>query len=170
MAVTPDIKVMKKRKLNFARDSEEGQSLVELAIVSVLLIFILVAVVDLGRAYFVFLALQDAAGEGAAYGTIHPTWCKEDNNPNPNNIAYRIRNESPSGMISWDDTTVFVEAPFPTPGNTISITVIYDYPLITPLIGTLAGGGTLPVRAQAVQTILASDGDGFFTGEVCIDE
>jgi hypothetical protein len=154
----------------FAKESEEGQSLVELAVVSVLLIFILVAVVDLGRAYFIFLALQDAAGEGAAYGTIHPTWCQEDDNPSPNNIAYRVRHESPSGMISWDDTTVLVTAPFPTPGNTISVTVIYNYPLITPFMGALAGGGTLPVRAQAVQTILASDGDGIFTGEVCIDE
>jgi len=150
---------------------ESGQSLVELAVVLGLLVFILVAVVDLGRAYFIFLALQDAAAEGAAYGAIHPSWHGQPDLPetncnyveaplshdDPNNITYRVQNESPSGMISWTDACVSVEAIFPTPGNTISVTVVYDYQVITPLIGIFVGDDTIPVRAQAAQTILSSD-------------
>jgi Flp pilus assembly protein TadG len=47
---------------------ENGQSMVEFAFGMVILMIILVGIVDLGRAFFTFMALRDAAQEGAVYG------------------------------------------------------------------------------------------------------
>jgi Flp pilus assembly protein TadG len=49
---------------------EQGQSLVELAISLVVLLTLLAGVMDFGRAFFTFVALRDAAQEGAAYASV----------------------------------------------------------------------------------------------------
>lgn len=138
------------------KGGEQGQALVEFAMSLVLLLLILMGVIDLGRVYFTLLALQDAVGEGAAYGLIHPTWHGESDSPNPNNITYRTQNESPSGLLDWSETTVTVDAPYPTPGNQITVTIAFDYEFITPIMQAVLGG-TITVQATAIQVIMSSD-------------
>ena len=50
---------------------ENGQSLVEMALSMTLLLILLAGVVDLGRAFFTFIALRDAAQEGASYAAVY---------------------------------------------------------------------------------------------------
>ena len=50
---------------------ESGQSLVELALSMTLLLILLAGVVDLGRAFFTYIALRDAAQEGASYAAVY---------------------------------------------------------------------------------------------------
>lgn len=57
---------------NFTR-SEKGSSLVEVAIFLPLLLTLLLAVVDLGRAYYQADEVAGAAHAGAMYGTQHAT-------------------------------------------------------------------------------------------------
>ena len=52
--------------------AQEGQSLVEVAISFSLLVLLLGGLVDLGRAFFIFIALEDAAGEAALFAPIEP--------------------------------------------------------------------------------------------------
>lgn len=134
-----------------------------MAILGTVLIALLAGVLDLGRLYFAYLALQDAAEEGAAYGSVHPLrWCADDAacpgkaNANPNNITFRARSESPSGLITWDTAAVTVTAPNTAPGNPITVTMTYEYKLLTPVIGTIVGSQTLPLQATAVAVILSA--------------
>ena len=138
-------------------DGESGQALVEAGLVFILILLLLGGLVEFGWAYFHYLALQDAAGEGAAYGTMFPTWHYATDNANPNNVEYRVRNESQTQILDWTSptTTVAINAPFTTPGNQITVTVTYDYELITPLLAGLVSDGTINLRATAVQTILS---------------
>ncbi len=53
--------------------NERGQSLVELAISLTIILLLLAGAVDFSIAYFSFSAMQDAAQEGALYGSINPT-------------------------------------------------------------------------------------------------
>jgi Flp pilus assembly protein TadG len=53
------------------RKSNKGQSLVEFALILPLLILILIGVFDLGRALFALITINNAAREGARYGTLH---------------------------------------------------------------------------------------------------
>lgn len=50
-----------------------GQSLVEFALVLPLIIAVLVMTIDLGRVYFTYVGLRNAAREAAIYGGYHPT-------------------------------------------------------------------------------------------------
>ena len=51
---------------------ERGQSLVELAISLTVMLLLLSGAVSFGMALFSYVAIRDAAGEGALYGSIRP--------------------------------------------------------------------------------------------------
>jgi Flp pilus assembly protein TadG len=143
------------RILSHRKEGESGQALAEATIVIILVLLLLGGLVEFGWAYFRYLAMQDAAGEGAAYGIVYSTWQTPDDSPDPNNIVYRVQNESSAPILDWSSTTVNVEAPFTTPGNLITVTVTFEHELITPILSRMVSDGTITLRAQAVQTILA---------------
>lgn len=156
------------------KDGQSGQSLVEMAIMLVVLITLLAGVLDLGRAYYVYLSLQDAAGEGATYGSIfpdrlgpHDPAVPSDEDPcqenlenecdNPNNVVYRVQNEAPAGgLVDWSNTNVTATVPDPgnpEAGDPITVVVTYEYEVITPVIEVFTGD-TMTLRATAVNTIV----------------
>jgi Flp pilus assembly protein TadG len=137
------------------KESESGQALAEAALVFIIVILLLAGLVEFGWAYFHYLALQDAAGEGAAYGIMFSGWHDSTDNPDPNNITYRVQNESQSGILDWSTTDVQVDAPFLSAGNKITVTVNYTHTLITPLLTFFVDDGQIPLRGRAVQTILS---------------
>lgn len=144
------------------QEGESGQALVESALVLLIVVLLIAGLVEFGWAYFRYLAMQDAAGEGAAYAMMFATWHQGDNtlpyyNEDPNNIAYRVKNESQSPILDWTALDVTVQMPVPSynPGNQITVTVTYEHDLITPLLSDFISDGTITLRAQAVQTILA---------------
>ncbi len=149
---------------------ERGQSLVELAISFMVIAFLLSGVVDLGRAFFVLIALRDAAQEGAIYASLDP-----DNN---SGILSRIQYSS-SGPIdfltdpglSFSVTTEGKDPPseatvgpvycagFYDDGgdikaNTITVTVIYNFPITMALIQAMVPGNAITLRASSTYSIL----------------
>ncbi len=147
---------------------ERGQSLVEFALIGTFLLMVLMGILDLGRAYFTYLALRDAAAEGAYFAqkyplawcgtpaettcTATPTYLKAD----PDNIVYRIRNSSPGGLVNWDNASVSITAPGTIKaGDYITVTVSYPYNILTPFVGTLVGSQTLTLRATSVSVIVS---------------
>jgi hypothetical protein len=63
-----------KSRGNRGRQSRErGQSLVETAIVFPVLLLLLAAVVDFGRAFDAYIVLTNAAREGARFGAVKPS-------------------------------------------------------------------------------------------------
>ena len=61
---TPSLFIFKRR------DSEWGQSVVEFALVLPLLVFLMVAIIDLARIYTTMLSVESAAREAADYGSF----------------------------------------------------------------------------------------------------
>ncbi len=120
-------------------DKQSGQSLVEMAVMMIVILLILGGVLDFGRMYFTYLALQNAAGEGAAYGAIHPDWIDSSDNDDPNNVVYRTQNESTGTLIDWSTTVVNVEVPNLAGGEPVTVTVSYDYDVITPMVEVITG-------------------------------
>ena len=51
---------------------EDGQSMVELALTLTFLLILLAGTMDLGRAFFTWIEMRDAAQEGAVYGSLCP--------------------------------------------------------------------------------------------------
>ncbi len=131
---------------------QDGQSLVEMAILMIVLLLIMGGVLDLGRMYFTYLALQNAAGEGAAYGAIYPEWIDSGDNSDPNNIEYRVRTESTGSLIDWSTTNIQVEVPSLDGGSPITVTVEYEYDVITPMIQAITGE-TVTLRGRDTANI-----------------
>ena len=147
-----------------SRRSEHGQSLVEFSLFVAFLGVLLAGVVDLGRVYFTYLALKDAAGEGAYFGAAYPA-CMNDavqSNPayqgcgNPNNITYRVINSNPQGgMVNWSTATVTATLPsMIEPGQLLTVSVSADYQLITPFVGAIVGGQSIKLGAKSVAVIV----------------
>jgi hypothetical protein len=89
---------LRRRSLN---RSERGQSMVEMALMMTILLVVLSAVLDLGRGFFSFIAIQNAAAEGALYAAINPR-CRVPSMmgcTDPNNVVFRTRHESPDGLV-----------------------------------------------------------------------
>jgi hypothetical protein len=153
---------MKNPGAGHTRRSESGQSLVEFIGFATVLLIILGGVLEIGRAYFAYVAIENGAGEGALYAAYHPTWIDADSSegqqPQFENIIYRTTHESPSGIVDWNLARVIVEQPATLAvGEPITVSVIYSHTLMTPFITILSDDGILPLRAQAIHLIIRLD-------------
>ncbi len=141
-------------------DLQRGQSLVELAVILVILLLLVAGIVDLGRAFFAYIALRDAAQEGAVYGSICPTDTPA--------IINRVRSSSSTPIDLTDGAHVQVQCFFvvggsdiacggssPTAGNGVKVRVTYNnFPVTMPFMGTILGTQTLTLHAEVQDTIL----------------
>ncbi len=138
--------------LAMLRQGERGQSLVELAISLTIILLLLAGAVDFSIAYFSFSAMQDAAQEGALYGSINPT--------DEAGIITRVRRASTTPVDLSNEDLVDVKVTLPEApedaceGNEIRVNVIYDYPISMPFIGTYIGSQKITLNASVTDTIL----------------
>ncbi len=154
--------------------SERGQSLVELAISLTVMMLLLSGAVSFGMAFFSYVALRDAAQEGALYGSINPyddvnhdgkfeygepvnladitTRVRASSNAplNLTNSAITVNATATTGNACEGSTTI---GGVPTP-NAVQVTVSYAYPVFMPFIGAIIGSQTIPLQATATDTIL----------------
>lgn len=169
-------------KIDLKKRAQRGQSMVEFALSLVLLITLLSGLLDLGRIYFIYTQLEDAAGEGALYLAMKPR-CRTSAGAgcsDPGNAMYRIRN-SGGGLVDWSDPLIAdvniqyqdTAAPldcggdlgidcYPAPAttyrfslrDTVVVTITYQVPLLTPIVPQIAGRAFLPLTVRATQSII----------------
>lgn len=147
-----------RRQIRLARPRERGQAVVEFALVMVFFLMFMLAVIDLGRAFFTVVGLENAAAEGALYGMANPTCEKSSDGTNcadPNNIEYRIKHESENVLL--DPTLIQFDVKpdnyaARVPGSMIGVTVTYPFRPIIPLLSTF-GADPLWLRRNAFQLI-----------------
>jgi hypothetical protein len=125
--------------------ADRGQSLTEFAVGITLLLILLAGVLDLGRAYFTFLSLRDAAQEGALYGSLAPTDTAA--------IRARVRTSSgwPVDFSTFTDAQIAINVSGPAcAGSELVVTLQMDFIMAAPFIG----GRVLPLTAEAKDTVL----------------
>lgn len=112
--------------------SERGAGAVEMAFLAILLFILAAGTVDLGRALFTYIAVQDAAQEGTLYASYRP----EDAGP------VRDRVVDSTDFPALDPANVEVSCPggTPTGGDTIAVRVTHEVDLFTPIVGNFLGG------------------------------
>ena len=136
---------------------ERGQSLVEFVLILPVLLIILAGMLDLGRLYFAYVAVTDAAAEGAAYAAIHPEYTAIPPEDEDNEIVNRAQAAS-GGLVEIDRSLVLAPPP-PTvaSGEPVTVTVSYTFTLATPFISAMVPDGVLMLRAVATEVILAGE-------------
>lgn len=161
------------KEKNHHHKLERGQSFTEMALSFVFFLFFVMGMLDLGRLYFLFVALEDSAGEAALFLALNAncpdepgsemctTMMTEGDCPehciDPNNA--RDRAEKASGLIDMDkeDADLSYELLPATETSEYMVRVILEYPfdLLTPVVADLVGSGTVKLRAEATQVLLS---------------
>lgn len=131
-----------------------GQSLVEVALTFPILVMLLLGLLDLGRAYYALVVLNDAAAEGAAYAATHQT---------EGDIIGRVRAAEATSLVPMDDTAAVDVDVWPEGealqsiaiGSGVTVTATYQMPIFTPFVNGLVGSGSLTLRGSATQPVLS---------------
>jgi hypothetical protein len=123
----------------------------------VLLLIILSGLLDIGRAYFIYIAMEDGAGEAALYLSIDPA-CKTAADgaqcADPNNAEYRAR-QAGGDNLNWSAATITMTRPeLYGVGDPVSVTIEYSVQLITPFMPRISGLNPIHLKAHATQTII----------------
>lgn len=153
---------MRKDFYHNRKKSEQGQSMVELAISFMVIILVLAGAVDFGRAFFAIIALRDAAQEGALYASINPD--------DETGIESRVQTMSSSPIdmsaipatdidVSWSDPSHKCAGFYDNAGieesYAVSVSVEYDFNFTMPMIQEIFPGGILRLVIDDTHTILA---------------
>jgi hypothetical protein len=103
---------------------------VEMALLSILLFLLVAGIVDIGRVLFANIGLQEAAQEGAIYGSF---------NPDPVEIEKRVLSAVEYPPIDEPIAITCTENIAPQTDE-ISVRVTHTVDLITPIVGQWFGG------------------------------
>jgi Flp pilus assembly protein TadG len=144
---------------------ERGQSLVELTLGFLALSVILMGMLDIGRLYFTYIAVEDAAGEAALFLAVRPNCYDSSDNAvcGANNTAIARAQNATGGLLAldwsdtdhnyvevWYDGVQYDDPPVAAVGRSIEVQITYRYEFMTPLLSL----GFLDLTASAQQIMV----------------
>jgi Flp pilus assembly protein TadG len=125
----------------------------------IVLLFLLAGAINFGIAFFDYVAIRDAAQEGALYGSINPPTDNENGtlNLDTTSIVTRVQqsSSSPVNLLTAPTAVTFdTTAKRTCPGHLLTVKVAYDSPVLMPIVGIFTN--TIHITASAVSSILIS--------------
>jgi len=127
------------------RSMTAGQALVEFALILPLLILILMGIFDLGRAFYAYSVVANAAREGARAGVI-ATATDAD-------IRAAVRRYAIGLEPIPDSKITIIPSGSRTSGGIVVVKVEYDFTAVTPLIDTFLPNGKLTLSSTATMRV-----------------
>jgi Flp pilus assembly protein TadG len=128
---------------------ERGQSLIEFAFGALVLIVLLAGIVDLGRGFYSYVVIANAAREGARYCSVHPDDLAGVEAAAQAKIvlAQGATLEDPPCACA-DGSGGAISCTDEENARTATVAVDYDFQAATPLISRITGGdGTIHLRS-----------------------
>jgi len=166
------------------RGGRRGQSLAEFALVSMLLVLLLGGVVEFGFLFDHKLELSNAARAGARWGAFHSSSWSAAATPGSDTIEGQVQGAGGTSGLANDDSHVLIEyltvsggslvqcghysagsgafvaqsgytqSSCVTSGNLVRVTLTKSYPLVTGILGSLAGA-SVTVHAVATMPVMS---------------
>lgn len=123
-------------------ENEDGQSLVEFALVLPILLLLICAIIDFGWLYYNQITLNNAAREGARYAVIHydPT----------TNWREETEDRMIGAMVGVRSATAIVSDPV---AQQITATVTSDTMILTGFTSTILGKRTMELHATCTMRL-----------------
>ena len=150
-----------KSQRNTNQRTERGQSLTEFALALVILLTLVAGIVDLGRMFFAYIIIRDAAQEGAVYGSIAD---KSDLTAFQTEVESRVKeaftdpdnpSDTPIDISKLQVQTNVIGATCATPGSGVRVKVDYAVPVTMPFLGTIIGSQEMKMSAIVENAILS---------------
>lgn len=142
------------RKKSLLPRSAKGQSLVELAISLLILLYLLSGAVEFGIIFFQFVQLRDAVQEGALYGSINPhdaaaiedrAQAASDKPIDLSTVSFTVTVTDPAGVDK--DIALACE------GDGITVSATFNHQVFMPFMSAFIGP-TIPLNAEVTDTVL----------------
>jgi hypothetical protein len=111
----------------------KGQTVVELALVLPVLIFLLLAIMEGGRIFAAYLELQNAARDGARYAAIH---CPEDSKWDTW-VSGELTTWIHGRLSMLGSSNLTIECA--KKSSSVEVVLKYPLPVTTPIISSLTG-------------------------------
>jgi Flp pilus assembly protein TadG len=162
--------IIMKKQLRFPR-SAKGQSLVELAISLVILLYLLSGAVEFGILFFRYVQLRDAAQEGALYGSTKPDDVTgiearaKGSSQSPLNLPVLLKS---AGDLNAGEVDIDISIDGAASGtanyalwdcegsnHAITVTLTYNHRIFMPFLPQLIGRSEIPLDASVTDTILS---------------
>lgn len=124
-----------------ASDNEQGQAIVEFALVVPILLLLLVGIMEFGLAFSADLNLQNATREGARLAVTGATDAQ---------ITQRVINTA--STLDPSKLTVSISPSARPQGTSVTVTSQYQFTYITPLISRFTGGALQTFTAKVTMT------------------
>ena len=115
---------------------ERGQSLTEFALILPVLLLLVMAILDFGRAVYAYSVVANAAREGARFGSVSP------------DDSAGIVDAATGAAIGLESARLVVTVTHPD-STSVRVAVSYGFELITPLISNILGSQGLTLRSSA---------------------
>lgn len=147
------------RRRRGQRRQMAGQGLVEFALVLPVFLLLIAVSIDLGRAFYAYVAIENAAKEGAFFGATNPR-CDTSGKQgctDPGNVSWKV-NDDLSGLAGSTVTVGCLAGGAPVSvesckeGNQYRVGVSHPFRLVTPILA--AFGGTWTIKATATSLVL----------------
>jgi hypothetical protein len=144
-----------------------GQSVAEFAVVLPIMLLILAGAVDLGRVFYAYVAVENAAKEGALYGARHPLCGSASPTcPDPRNVRWIVENEAANLKDRSGASQLTTKAACRTSagslvqpindcvnGDVYVVEVTHSFRLVTPILGDVVGS-SLTLGASSEATVV----------------
>ena len=145
--------------------SERGQSLVELGISLLILLYLLAGAVEFGIVFFQFVQLRDAAQEGALYGSMSPvssSWPIIENRArSASNSPINLADTAivavsifVDNTLVWKNGAVQGSTTVACEGHEIKVIVDFQHQIFMPFIPQILNRTHIPLQATVADTIL----------------
>lgn len=121
---------------------DTGAAAVEFAIVSMLLIMLLVGIVQFGFLFNQWQQIEHAAREGARWASL---------GNGAADVRATVQAAAPGVGLAPGNIAISVDPAAAVPGTPVTVNVVTDAPVFTPLIGAFLGSGS-SVRLTASAT------------------
>jgi uncharacterized repeat protein (TIGR01451 family) len=153
--------------------------LVEFALILPLFLVVSALTIDFGRLFYAYVAVANAAKEGAAYAAQSPSCVTAANCPNPNNVTWHVTNEAANlqglNLASYTcltpaGATVNLASSSCTWPDVYQVGTSYAFTFVTPILSQWFGSGlTLQSKATAVvlNPALPNSPGASITNEAC---
>ena len=128
------------------RRAGRGQSVVEMALVLFILAFLLVGIVDIGRAFHHYIVITNAAREGTRYASRYPSY--------ETGIYATAIQEAANSGVTIEESDITITGLDGGEGTPIEVEVEYTLPMI---IGGLIGLDELTLRSSTQMVIFGLD-------------
>ena len=140
---------------------ERGQSLVELAVSMLVLLYLLSGAVEFGLAFFQYVQLRDAAQEGALFGSMGPASPSiiarvQGASSSPVDLAVTSGPQAVTISITAAESngTPIANVAGACEGDAITVTVSYNHKVFMPFMSKFIGP-TIPLNATVTDTVLS---------------